>query len=123
MNRTLPVMRVAAVILALSFFLPLSSCSNSDMSAYSAYDWPSIGSTIAAILFFWPLVAMIVISRNASFSRSKILTELVLCIATLGGITWIVFWGQSIRYGAVVSYLAIVSYTGALIVRYVHSRR
>ena len=123
MNRLMAAKRIAAITLALSFFLPLSSCTNTDMSAYSAYEWPSIGSSIAVMLFFWPLVAVLVNLRNPQPTNAiRLLVEVNLCIATLSGITWLLFWGQSIRYGAVIAYLSIIGYGYALVACYLSWR-
>ena len=124
---TVWVKRFAAIGLAVGFFLPLSSCSGHDYSAATAYDWPSFGCCVAILLFFWPLTLEIALSlatrpdsglRNPWFRVAPI-------AGTIFGVTWLVYWGGHIRYGAIVAYVACASYAAALAVlvkRRVHAR-
>jgi hypothetical protein len=124
--------RMASVVLGAAFFLPLSKCSRVvvepggelhaipvDTVAYSAYDWPSIGSTVALILFFWPLAVQCLAWKRAPLVKRAIwavIVEFCVCLLTLAGISWLTFvLAQGIRYGALVAYAAIATYAGALI--------
>ena len=70
------------------------------------------------LLFFWPIVAVIIDLRKHQPSIANLLVELSMYIATLSGITWLLLWGQSIRYGAVIAYLSIIGYGYALVAHY-----
>lgn len=126
--------RIAALVLLASFFLPLSQCSLPatdaetgtknvpgfviDMSGFSAYEWPSVGSTIAAALFGWAALIQLLSLRNPGFetSRAMLGLELTLSVLTIAGISWLIYsWGQTIRYGALVAYAAVLAYLFAAI--------
>jgi len=83
---TVWVKRIAAVGLAAGFFLPLTSCSGRDYSAATAYDWPSFGFCVAILA------------------------------GTFVGITWLVYWGGHMRYGALAAYGTCASYAAGLAV-------
>lgn len=116
--------RFYALLLAVSFFLPLTQCSQKMggasspevITASSAYEWPGLLSTIALLLFFWPLAIQfwMVIKRLRLPSRKVSWMEVGLSTLSLTGISWLVLsWhlslGASVRYGA---YLA---WGGALV--------
>jgi hypothetical protein len=126
--------RVAALLLLASFFLPLSQCSlpatdaetgtkavpgiAADVSGFSAYEWPSIGSTVAAALFGWAALIQLLSLRSPGLesNRAVFALELTLCVLTVAGISWVVYsWGQNIRYGAVLAYAAVLAYLAATI--------
>jgi hypothetical protein len=72
---------------------------------------------IACVVFFWPIAIHGFLAEHpgrVSPSRLRF-TELVLCIFSAAGISWLVFWGQSVRYGAFVSYAAVVVYASSLL--------
>lgn len=134
MVRAQLVKRVAALILIGSFFLPLSQCSLPttdaemgtktlpglviDMSAFSAYKWPSVESTLVAVLFGWAALIQLLSLRSPGFdaSRGIFAVEVALSLLTLGGVSWLVYsWGQTIRYGALVAYAATIAYLFAAI--------
>jgi len=115
---TVWIKRIAAVGLAAGFFLPLTSCSGHDYSAASAYEWPSFGSGAAIVLFFWPSACEIALSfvmRSRAELRNP-WPRVVLIAGTLFGITWLVYWGGHVRYGAIVAYVACAAYAGGLVV-------
>ena len=85
--------RGSAILLLISFFLPLSQCTKIDAhenstpiyesySAYSFYEWPSIDSSIALLLFSWPVIGqLIALSRRLLISpRIVAAIELLLLI-------------------------------------------
>jgi hypothetical protein len=87
------------------------------ISAYSAYEWPSAASTIAVALFFWPISvqAFSIIRPRRLQGKKMVNAEIFLCLLTASGITWLIWWGDSIRFGAFVAYGAIVVYSISLI--------
>ena len=124
--------RIAAIALVVGFFLPLTRCSTfeidhqtgrlvqgiaADVSAFNAYEWPSVGSTISLALFGWAaLIQLLVLRRSSIESNSGVFAvEVILFMMTVAGISWIVYWGQGIRYGALICYAAIGAYLGAAI--------
>jgi hypothetical protein len=113
---TVWIKRAAAVGLAMAFFLPLTSCSGMDYSASSAYEWPSIGACAGFFLFFWPIGFEVAIGFRAqphpALRSPRLRIVLVACTAL--GISWLVYWGQQVRYGAFVAYLSSVSYGAVL---------
>jgi hypothetical protein len=134
MARAQLVKRVAALILISSFFLPLSQCSLSttdtetgtktlpgmviDMSAFSAYKWPSVESTLVAVLFGWAALIQLLSLRRPGLNASRWIfaVEVALSLLTVGGVTWLVYsWGQTVRYGAFVAYAATIAYLCAAI--------
>ncbi len=115
---TVWVKRIAAVGLATGFFLPLTSCSGRDYSAATAYDWPSFGYCAAILLFFWPSafeIALSFLTRSDSGLRNP-WPRVALIAGTFFGITWLVYWGSHMRYGALVAYGACASYAAGLAV-------
>jgi hypothetical protein len=73
-------------------------------------------ATVAAILFFWP-IAFEALSSLPARLRSGIFNpwpRLVLVGCTVFGVTWLVTWGQQVRYGASIAYLSGASYAWAL---------
>lgn len=134
MARVQLIKRIAALVLVASFFLPLSQCSlpapdaetgtktapgiSVDISGFSAYEWPSVGSTIAAVLFGWAALIQLLSLRRPGLKSNRIVfaLEVTLCLLTIAGISWVVYsWGQSIRYGALLAYAAVLAYLGAAI--------
>jgi hypothetical protein len=125
--------RLAAIVLVVSFFLPLARCSLPttdarteklapdiavDISAYSAYEWPSAGSTIYSVLFGWAALIQILALRNPGLEtrREVLALEITLSVLTIAGISWAIYtWGQSIRYGALMAYAAVIVYAAAAI--------
>jgi hypothetical protein len=134
MARTRLIKRIAAFILAASFFLPLSQCTLPatdaetgtttfpgvvvDISGFSAYEWPSVGSSIAAVLFGWAALIQLLSLRSSGLyaSRSVLALEITLSVLTIAGVSWLIYsWGQTIRYGALIAYAAVLTYLGAAI--------
>lgn len=125
--------RIAAVVLVVSFFLPLARCSLSttdarteklapdisvDVSAFSAYKWPSVGSSIYTVLFGWAALIQLLALRSPGLEakRGVLALEITLSVLTVAGISWVIYtWGQSIRYGALTAYAAVVAYMAAAI--------
>jgi len=121
--------RIAALVLAVSFFLPLSQCSDKregapqshvqvyEITAFTAYKWPSFGSTIAVFLFFWPIALCSLESLGLAgfLAQHKLKVELVLTFLTLAGVVWLTLWGKSIRYGAFVAVGSILAYAAAAV--------
>ena len=122
---TLWTKRIAAAGLAISFFLPLTSCSGRDYSASSAYEWPSVGACVGLFLFFWPIgfeVATGLCARpRPALWIPRLQIFLVAC--TVLGISWLLYWGQQVRYGAFVAYMSSVSYGVVLWALVIRSRR
>jgi hypothetical protein len=91
MNIILLIKRLAALLLAVCFFLPLSQCepkldapSQAVQShaapqtphvsyAYEAYVWPSMGSVITFALFFWPATLQAALLRKKDLRRPRLL--------------------------------------------------
>lgn len=122
------VKRIAALALCISFFLPLSQCSRMEgnlspsavpivIAAFSAYDWPSIGSSIAVVCFFWPAFVQLLslFKEDALGGRWGWTVELVMCVLTAAGITWLILWGETVRFGALIAYAAVAAYAAALL--------
>jgi len=126
--------RIAALVLVATFFLPLSQCSLPatdaesgtktvpgiavDISGFSAYEWPSVGSTFAAVLFGWAALIQLLSLRSPGLESNRVVfaLEVTLCVLTIAGVSWLVYsWGQTIRYGAVLAYAAVLAYLGATI--------
>ena len=120
--------RIAALVLLVSFFLPLYQCTfqgesagdpllSYDISAFSAYSWPSVEITLAAFLFGWAAVLQMISFRRPTFeaSRRTFALEVVLSLLAILGISWLIHWTQTIRYGAFVAYAAILAYLIAAI--------
>ena len=118
--------RGSSILLLICFFLPLSQCTqivspenpaavSQIYSASSAYEWPSIGSSVALFLFLWPAIGQVIALRRKAYLslRVVIVIEIVLSLLTLFGITWLVLWGSKIQYGAFIAYGATVAYLGA----------
>ncbi|GGC60254.1 hypothetical protein [Undibacterium terreum] len=136
MSKSLTIIkRVAALILMLSFFLPLSQCSSkyaeqrpgtesaagtsaqtnnvttTDISAYSVYPWPSVASIAVLLLFAWPAVLQLGLwLKPSAGTRSWMLLELPLIALTLSFIAFLCGWGQGLRYGAFIASGAAVAY-------------
>ena len=124
MKLPLLTMRAAATLLAVCFFLPMRSCSGVDESVFSVYDWPSFEAMPAVFLFFWPLVtALFFYRRTFSTMRWGLVMQLTLCAATLGAIAWFVSWGDAIRYGTFVAYVAVFLYVAGLVVYFRQIKR
>jgi hypothetical protein len=141
MVRAQLVKRIAALLLVGSFFLPLSQCSLPatdaetgtktapglviDISAFSAYKWPSVESTLVALLFGWAALIQLLSPGSPGFdaSRGIFAVEVTLSLLTIGGVSWLVYsWGQTIRYGAVVAYAATIAYLFAAIASHYANR-
>jgi len=118
------------------FFLPLSQCTLPateaetgtktfpglvvDISGFSAYEWPSAGSSIAAVLFGWAAIVQLLALRvpGLDASRGFFALEIALPVLTIAGVSWLIYaGGQAIRYGALISYAAVLAYLGAAIAR------
>jgi hypothetical protein len=105
MARIQLIKRVAALVLVASFFLPLSQCSLPatdaetgtktfpgmvvDISGFSAYEWPSLGSSIAAVLFGWAALIQLLALQRPGFEshRGVFALEVTLSVLTLAGIS------------------------------------
>ena len=118
----------SSILLLVSFFLPLTQCtqklssentqvSSQSYSASSAYDWPSIGSSVALFLFSWPALGQIIALRRQAYLSLRVVVaiEIALSLLTLCGITWLVLWGSKIQYGAFIAYGATSAYLGAIL--------
>jgi hypothetical protein len=127
-NTSSKVRSIASLVLCIAFFLPISQCSPKmaitqahpapvQISAYSVYEWPSVASTIAVALFFWPISVQgfSIIRPRRLQGKKMVIAEVFLCLLTASGITWLIWWGDSIRFGAFVAYGAIVVYSISLI--------
>jgi len=125
---TFLVKRIASMVLCIAFFLPLSQCTPKEgimethsvpvtITAYSAYEWPSVASTIAATLFFWPILVQVLafIRPPRLKSHRWAIAEISLCSLTGLGISWLLFWGDTLRFGVFVAYGAIIAYAGSSI--------
>ncbi|WP_284358211.1 hypothetical protein [Dyella nitratireducens] len=128
--------RVSALLLAVSFFLPLTQCSQKlgdtsppvTVSASNAYEWPSLLSAVVLLLFFWPLVLQLwsAIKRIRITSRKASWIEFGLSILSLAGIAgialpWMLTFGASIRYGAFVASGSVLAYGTASLVEAVQT--
>jgi hypothetical protein len=112
--------RIAAIILLVSFFLPLSQCSvtppprqehqevkNEVIYAYSAYEWPSFGGFAALAAFVWPMWFAFRKSKSPKMLLNSL--ELLLCASTvymLAALTYLGSW----LYGAYLAAVAIGVY-------------
>jgi hypothetical protein len=111
--------RLSSLVLAISFFLPLTQCSGKlgdtsppdVMSASNAYAWPGVFSTLALLLFFWPLATQLwrMMKGLRLPSRKASWVEACLSVLSLAGISWLTLpwaikFGASIRYGAYLAY-------------------
>ncbi|RUL75933.1 hypothetical protein [Dyella choica] len=125
MNMTLLIKRISAWVLAASFFLPLTQCSQKQgdssppatLSASNAFDWPGLFSTVALLLFFWPLAIELwrMMKGLHPPSRKASWTEVGLSVLSFAGISWLVLtwhlnFGASIRYGAYLAYGSAFAY-------------
>ena len=88
---------------------------NSDIAAFSAFSVLSLGGITFASLFFWPLAAELGQLFRRTRHRLVPFRALALCVLSVVGITWLVLWGQTIRYGAFVAYGSIAAYAIALV--------
>jgi hypothetical protein len=117
--------RIAALSLAVSFFLPLTQCSQKlgttsppvTVSASNAYEWPSILAIALLLLFFWPLVLQLwrIIKKRPAISSKASCVEFGLSVLSLAGTSWLVLswvltFGASIRYGAFVAAGSVLVY-------------
>ncbi len=125
--------RIAAVLLAISFFLPLAKCSApvppagevqekvvEVTYAYSEYEWPSIEAFLAVLAFSWPLVFAILWPGKGRI-RIRI-TEVMLC----AGSGWLVFgllWLRDLLIGGVVAVIALAVYAIATLYQLVAAVR
>ena len=107
--------RLAAVVIACSYVLPLASCNH---KSYSAYDngFDNVWGWASLLLYFWPVVFEAV---GWLFSRRRAgrwwpgpRFILLGCLAVLVG--YLACWGESIRYGALLTYAAVACYAAAL---------
>lgn len=112
--------RIAAITLVISFFLPLSQCSvtpppekehqevkSEVVYAYSAYEWPSLGSFATLAAFVWPLWFAFKGNKSPKMLVSGL--ELLLCTGTgfmLVALTYVGSW----LFGAYIAVLAICTY-------------
>lgn len=123
--------RIAALVLAISFFLPLTQCSQKlgdhsppyVVSASNADNWPGLFSTIYLLLFFWPLAIQVWrwMKRLRLPSRRASWIEAGLSLLSLAGVSWLIFpmvssFGASIRYGAYLAYGSAFTYGVASLV-------
>ena len=117
--------RISSLVLAMSFFLPLTQCSQklgdtsppAAISASNAYEWPSLFSIAALLLFFWPMAIQLwgVMKGRRPWGRKAHWAEVGLSALSLAGISWLVLpWslglGASIRYGAYLAYGSVLAY-------------
>lgn len=117
--------RISALVLAASFFLPLTQCSQKlgsslppdTMSAANAYEWPGIFSTFALLAFFWPLVIQFwrMMKGRRLPSRKVAWIEVALSGLSFVGISclvlpWFLEFGVSISYGAVLAWASTLAY-------------
>jgi hypothetical protein len=117
--------RIAALLLAVSFVLPLTQCSQKvgdtgasvTVSASTAYDWPGALSTITLLLFFWPLAVQIwrFVAKVRAPSRRAAWIEFGLSLASLAGISCLVFLSSLLWFGATIRYGAFIAYLSALV--------
>ncbi len=123
--------RAAATTLVISFFLPLAQCPRVertgtltpnhepiDISAFSAYQWPSAGGAVALLLFLWPVMFELGKALQRRHTRLVLASCLGLCVASVAWVTWIVAWGRTIRWGAFVAYASIIGYGLAVVASY-----
>src|ERR1700761_7899282 len=133
---TLLLKRFSALLLAVSFFLPLTQCSQKlgetsqsvTMSGSNAYEWPGVFSTIAFLLFFWPLAMQLWRAMKGSRlpSRKVLWIEVGLSAVSIAGISLLVFpwslnFGASIRYGAYLAYGSVLTYGGTSLAEAIRS--
>jgi len=130
LSATLVIKRVAAILLLLAFFLPLSQCTDSKTNpetkaiekevtvtyAYSGFEWSeSIGDLAyeAAVCaaFLWPLVLSIASLIRSSLNQKLTIgiLELLLCIGSWYMLNVITSFGE-LRYGAYLAYGSIGLY-------------
>ena len=120
--------RISALMLAVSFFLPLTQCSQKmgdtsppvAMSASNAFEWPGLFATAVLLLFLWPVAVQLwrVMKRLSLPSHKASWIEVELSVLSLMGISclvmpWHLSFGASIRYGAYLAYGSAFAY-GAL---------
>jgi hypothetical protein len=116
--RNLPRMRIvrrlSALLLAVSYVLPIGSCSSTSTHAVDAYPWPSVQAVITALLFLWPLaVELLVRPRRPLRVRGQV-AVVAGCMATIGGIWLLGFvMANGPRYGAFVALGSVAVYASA----------
>ncbi len=119
--------RIAAITLLCAFFLPLSQCTVSTSPGvetqqvstevtyvYSAYKWPSLGSFMALIAFFWPLGSFLKSGGSASVMINSV--ELLLCAGT-GFMLFALINIGSLLVGAYVAIASVTTYALATILQ------
>jgi hypothetical protein len=119
------VKRISAILLAVSFFLPLTQCSQKvgdtspplTMSAKDAFELANPFSIMVFLLFFWPVALQLwrLVTGKRMPDRKASWIELALSVLTVAGISWLVFpwmwkYGASIRYGAFLAYASALAY-------------
>jgi hypothetical protein len=113
--------RIAAVILMVAFFLPLSQCraptppTNDAQElkmevtyAYSAYQWPGAESFAAFFAFFWPVMFSFLGRVKSKLLINSI--ELLLCVGT-GFMLFALTYMGSLLLGAYVAIALLVVYS------------
>jgi hypothetical protein len=125
MSKIVACKRMAAILLLLAFFLPLSQCTVEQQtpdgkavepttvvtSAYSSHEWPSADALATYGSFLWPLMlAVASLIWPALSKRAAIgVLELLLCAGSAYVLLTLIYFGD-IRYGAYVAAGAIGTY-------------
>ncbi len=116
--------RIAAIVVACSYVLPLASCNHKSYSA-SDNEIDTFLGCASLLLYFWPVVFETVgwlFSRHG-LGRRWPLPRFIL----LGGlavlVSYLASWSDSIRYGAVLTYAAGTCYAAALWMALARDRR
>jgi membrane protein implicated in regulation of membrane protease activity len=75
-------------------------------------------------MFSWAAIIQLVSLRmpNFQFGRSAFALEIALAALTLLGVSWVIYWGHTIRYGAVVTYVGVFVYLLAAVASRVDPR-
>ncbi len=113
---TIRAKRAAAVALACSYFLPLTSCNKHDYSAYTGNDVASVLGCASLVAFFWPIVFECAGWVFASFGVATWWRwpRFILVGCTVFVITYLIYWSEAVRYGALLAYFASGCYAVAL---------
>jgi hypothetical protein len=128
--------RISAVLLAVSFFLPLAQCSQKvgeksapvTVTASNTYEGLTLLSILFLVVFFWPLALQLwrTIKRVRVTTRNASWMEFGLSVLSLAGVTWLVVpplnAGASVRYGAFVAYASLLAYGAVSLVEGMTSR-
>lgn len=125
MQLIIAVKRIAAIVLLLAFFLPLSQCSVMEKQspgkasvpsvevtyAYATYDEEFPTPVLAYVGFLWPLGFSIagLLRPPLMRRRGAALSEMVLCVGSGYVLYVLASWGET-RYGAYVAATAIGLY-------------